>query len=322
MIKRRRIRQRILSMPNYPKWVYLFIIALVLYFFIICFRSVGDRVTFFDHDRVNVLFYGAEPMVLSFGIGDAGNYVLYFDPSTEMYTVGGYGYYRIGSLEKLAQIEKDYDLLRRTVASALSTDIDYYFSPKETTVYGGESSATDLEKFSLLRRILSFHERTNAHIMDRLLLAWVVLSHKQVDFVELKTTFLEKKGNSARFQEGEFARYYKGFFYERTLRESRNELKIVYNESYKSAATLSRILEGQGIRIVDIAKHDDPKQDQCVLLVDEHLVPAKTFLSPTSIVPLVAAFIRDELRCGVRITNLDDADMYLLVGNRLEELWK
>jgi hypothetical protein len=162
-------------MPNYPKWVYFFICALIVYFVIIWVRSVGDRVTFFDHDRVNVLFYGAEPMVLSFGIGDAGNYVLYFDPSTEMYTVGGYGYYRIGSLEKLAQIEKDYDLLRRTVASALSTDIDYYFSPKETAVYGGESSATDLEKFSLLKHIVSFQERTNAHLMDRILLAWVVL---------------------------------------------------------------------------------------------------------------------------------------------------
>ncbi|KXK08849.1 MAG: hypothetical protein UZ21_OP11001000405 [Microgenomates bacterium OLB22] len=321
-MRKRRRNQRILQIPHYPKWVFIFIGALLLYILLVVARSIGDRVTFFDHDRVNVLFYGAEPRVLSLGIGDAGNYVLYFDPSTEVYTVGGYGYYRIGSLEKLAQIEKDYDLLRRTLASALSTDIDYYFSPKETVIYDGDTSATNLDKFSLIRNILSIHERTNAHLLDRIFLAWVVLTHKQVDFVELKTSFLEKSSSGNRFQEAEFARYYKGFFYERTLREGRSELKILYNGSFKSATTLSRILEGQGIRVVDIARHDDQKQDQCLLLVDENLVPPKSFLSPTGKLPLVAAFIRDELHCAVRVTSLDDADMYLLVGKRLEELWK
>ena len=55
------------------------------------------------------------------------------------------------------------------------------------------------------------------------------------------------------FQDKDFAKKYQGFLYNRIYRKEKKTVQIQYENSYKTAVFISKIIEGDGIRIVDLS---------------------------------------------------------------------
>ena len=155
------------------KILYGFIWVIVLYVIFIGFRAFRQSILLDSLDRINIVYYGDEVELLSFGLKDKVNYIVSFSHKDKVSVPGGYGRYNVGALGKLAQIEKDPQLIARTFSSMASAHVDYYIMPKKPDVYDADS--TDDPSYSpreLVTRLFSSDQLTNANIFDKLFIAY------------------------------------------------------------------------------------------------------------------------------------------------------
>lgn len=306
-----------------PRFVILFVSLLVVYVSVITVRTLLKAGEFQGRDRINIVLYGKTPLVLSLGLTDAVSYIVPFENDYKVRMPGGYGQYPIGSLGKLSALEHNPELLRQTFSSIVSAHVSYVFIPKKTVIYFDTHTNDTFSpsKTALLQAIISPGYSSNADIVDKAFLFANLLTRTKIDFIQLKSTFL--KPDSKDFSEKAFFDYYQGFFYEKSLRDERTELRIEYSTSYQAAKTLSRILEGQGIRVVDITRVSGTPE-KCSLGVDERTM--KTYTTAWFIkrrdYPESARFIEKLFNCDIRSKRLDSVDEKLTLGSILEAKWK
>ena len=291
----------------------IFVGLVSLYLIVMGARAAADSLSFMRRDRITMVVYGASPVVVSLGLSDSVSYILFFDNSMKVKAVGGYGEYKIGSIQKLAQLSGDEDLLRRTFSSVLSSHVDYYFAPKQKEVY---FETKKLENFSsskaaYVSTVASPQQMTNANFLERVYLLTALLKMRKLDFTQLKTNFVVPGTDGDTFDEDDFFHYYQGFFYEPSLRNERDEVKIIYKDSLSADKNVSRILEGEGIRIIDLDRQDN-KLRRCLVQIDPSAM-IKTQI------PKAAQFIVDALKCDTKVANIDDATILLYVGEDVEE---
>lgn len=238
-------------------------------------RSVGTSLFFSPRNRITMVYYGQTPKILSVGRADGVNYEFFFNTDKKVLVPGGYGRYRIGALGKLAEIEKNRKLIANTFSSMLSAQVDYDMSG-------------------------------HIALLDRVYLYFLLLQQKKSDYISLKTDYVNP-ANPDEFSENSFQKKYKGFFYDKRLREEGKNVSLVYS-TYSSVKTLSRIMEGKGIRVVDVSFR--PKMGPECYIIDS----AKT--SATS------QYLANVYSCSIRAGTVSGADIQMVLGKKLESQWE
>lgn len=204
-------------------------------------------------DRVNILVHMKDKITYySISTTDDVNYLIYFYPDSKIIVPGGYKYYRFGALAKLAELEKKQEILKKSFSSATSSFTDFYFYPTKPEVLYGRSIPKEVH-FPGLSDL--FFTQSNANLLDRIYLLLRFLSSAKPQFTLLPSPKLEE----------DFAKAYQGFFYSKTYRNERRLVQIIYTKKYKTANLISRILEGNGIQVVNIS-YDDKTYNTCSII--------------------------------------------------------
>lgn len=255
-----------------------FVLVIVcVYILISIIRSFAHSLFFSHKGRITLLYYADVPKIVSIGRADGVNYELFYNADKRILVPGGYGRYRIGALARLAEIEKKPELLTRAFSSAISAQVDYTMT-------------------------------NNAQIpfLDRVYLYFLLLQQKKSDFITLNTRYVDP-ANMADYSENSFQKKYKGFFYDKQLRMEGKNISIVY-ATYSSVKTLSRIIEGEGIRVVDVSYEPRAKRD-CYII--EH--------GPHS---LTATYLAATYKCTLKEGVVKGADIQFVLGSKLEQDWE
>lgn len=231
----------------------LFIILLLVYILFLIAKSFRNSIIIRRPDRVDIIYYGSSTALMSLGLSDGVNYIAFFDNDLKINVPGGYGRYRIGSLGKLAELEKKNSLIEKAFSSATSSYVDFYILPKKSPIFfegGADEKDFYIPKLNILDVFLPLRFETDANFLDRLYLFLKLIDARKNEFLELNTN-ITVKGADKIFSEEDFARKYKGFFYQKSLREEEKNIQILFND-YNTAGAFARILEGEGINVVDL----------------------------------------------------------------------
>jgi len=213
---------------------------------IIILRQLFTSAFFIKQDRINILMYSSEPIYYSLEKAGEVHYLTTFYADSRTAVPGGYDEYRIGSLGKLVTLEKNPELLKRTFSRITGSMIDYYFFPRSETIYYGSNEKVRLPS---LKEFFLFD--TNGNFFDRIYLSLQFFGKHLTDFEEIHIKKVQA-GETVLLSDATFARQYLGYFYHKSLRKENKTVQILYANSYKSAKNLSRIIDGEGIRVVDV----------------------------------------------------------------------
>lgn len=296
---------------NQTSYVKIGLFLLLFYGIFFGVGAVGRSILFSPQDRLNLVFYSDKTHFLSLSRSQSVHYTLAFDNEIEVAVPGGYGRYRIGALGRLSDIDKKPVIIQKAFSSATSSYVDYYFLPKKNAIHDFDDETdpkTNLPKFSLMTVFFAKNYYTNAGFFDRLYLFFLLLDKRKTDFIGLSARTLSwGKGNV--FSEDSFQKKYKGFFYQAYLRNEEKNVKIVYR-TYKSAKTLSRIIEGQGIRVVDL-EHLEDKNISQDCSIKEQGKPSQT-----------SRFLAHAFGCKIGQGEVSGADIAFSLGTALEKGWE
>lgn len=213
---------------------------------IVTLRQLFESAFFIKEDRINILFYSSKPIYYSFEKGGEVHYVTTFNADSRTAVPGGYSIYRMGALGKLIMLEKNPELLKRTFSRITGSMIDYYFYPQTEEVYYGSEESVRIPSFGEI-----FFLSTNANVFDRLYIYMQFVGKHHTDFEEIHIKKIQT-GDSILLSDTTFARQYLGYFYHKTLRKENKTVQLLYRDSYIAAQSMSRVIDGEGIRVVDI----------------------------------------------------------------------
>lgn len=299
------MRKHIESKKNKYWIITFFIIACFAYGMIIFIRSIQQSFFSLHKDRINVLFYREQTDFLSFGLTDKVHYWISFDNDLMIDVPGGYGQYKIGSIARLAQLEKKPQLIRNAFSSATSAFVHFYFYPKKIITY------TEMKKSnafsSSMSIVFSPHYNTNASLTDRILLFFIMLNKRKNDFLHFES---RRTSSGSIFLDGQFSDLYKGYFYQKKFREEGKKVSIIYS-NYSAVERLSRILEGEGIRIVD-QTFEKKSNSQCII---------EDTLHDHERVSLTSSYIAEIFHCRI-INKKKGGNLLFVLGGHLEKEWE
>lgn len=260
---------------------------------------------FVNHpDRINVVFYGEKTAFYSFGKTDNINYFTYMYPDFKMLIPGGYGYYRVGALGKLISLEKKPDLFIRGFSTVNSTFVNFYFYPPSDKIYYGDKNSSSVF-FPSLSQI--WFRASNTNLLDRVYIWLLFATAKKSDFANLAADVVKNQQQKKLVDESGLPKRYQGFFYQKTYRDEMKSVQIIYTKQYNSAVIISQILEGSGIRVVDISQGN--KQPKVCVVSEEG-----SSLSQTA-KDLAKFFHCDLIKAKTRVS-----DIILDLGNQ-EAAW-
>ena len=274
--------------------------GIVFGFFLVCliyyiFKSAVSSVFLKGNDKTNVVFYGKNTRLYSIGISDT-YYILTFSPTSKVLIPGGYGKYRLGAIGKIASLDRDPDLIKRAMSSATSSFVDLYFYTNSGTIFYEDPAKYEL--FPTLKEF--FLSKSDASLIDRFFVC-VNLSNRNKNFYKIINL-------SDDFSEETFNKNYQGSFYSKILREEGENLQIRYRKSYQTAKIVSRIVEGEGIRVVDLSESKYASKN-CRLIIKNEKKQTKTVKS-----------LANFFHCQVISGETEISDIILELGD-LEEKW-
>jgi len=220
---------------------------------------------FINHpDRINLVFYGEKTAFYSWGKTDNVNYFAYMYPDLKIFIPGGYGYYRIGALGKLVSLEKKPDLFIRGFSAATSTLVNFYFYPPSDKIYYGNENSTSIFFPSLAQIWLG---ASNASLLDRIYIWLMFATAKKSDFANLASDVIKNHQQEKLLNQDGLSKRYQGFFYQKTYRNEMKTVQIIYTKEYLGAVIVNQMLEGSGIRVVDISQGE--KQPKVCVVSEE-----------------------------------------------------
>ncbi len=265
-------------------------------------KSVRSSIVLKGFDRLNVVIYSQTPVFYSLALNNI-SYFIPFQADYEMLIPGGYGQYRLGALGKLVYLEKKPEIIKRAFSAATSSFVDIYFYPRSTTIYYGSNFHPSVfpSPFAI------FLSQSNASWLDRVILFYMFSYRNKNQYKLIEDLPIEKTGNVLSFDRDAFFKKYQGFLYEKSFRELNDTIQIKYAKNYKTAQLISQILEGEGIRVVDISEEGGDDLNTCIVLQKEK--PDITVLS-----------MAKHLGCSGEKGSTDISDIILSLGS-LEEEW-
>ena len=241
---------RKISPKRNGRFVWLLLLFLLVGYFLFVFvRSVTHSLIFLKKDRLNLVFYGKNTVFLSLGLNDGVYYQIPYRNDLLVTIPGGYGTYKIGSLGRLSELEKNPALIQKTFSYSTSSMVDFYFYPKKTQVYSDTTVLSAIESIPRFQTVLSFNYRSNGSLFERAVLFFVLVGKRRSDFIELNT---QELGRGT----------YQGYFYQKSFRTEGKKVSLLYTH-YATAHRLAQILEGEGIRVVDLSSKNE--KENCII---------------------------------------------------------
>lgn len=281
---------------NSKKKKFTFHIALLIfafYFLILIYRNITGSVFLNNKERINVVFYGDTPKFYSLSSVDV-NYLIKFPSEVEILVPGGYGKYRVGALGKLASLENKPEIMKKAFSSTTGTLVDLYFYPKDTEIYYNGLDEKNFPKYSEV-----LFSGSNANTLDRLFLFFKFFDRNDSDY----KTITFKKNN---FDAVQFRKDIQGNFYKKIYRRLGTNVQIIYQESYSTAMLFSNLLEGEGIRVVDLSKEKINNPKKCRVIMKKPDV--------------VSNAIGEFFGCERQVGETAISDIIFILGN-LENEW-
>lgn len=236
----------------------LILVAAVI--LIILVRQLLASLFFSPKDRLNVVFYGANTVYYSLGKSDHVDYFISFYPDLKVSVPGGYGENRVGGLGKLVSLEGKPDIFRKAFSVTTASTVDrYFYNPSQNIYYGQDKLDITTLKQPAIHDI--FFNASDANFFDRLYVFLQFLNRGRDDFEEID--YRSYVGNDEMFfQDKDFERRYQGYLYNRMYRTEQKTVQILYPSSYKTALYVSKVIDGDGIRVVDLTQYDPPKHGE------------------------------------------------------------
>ena len=254
--------KRGLSRESFYKLVYL-VLALALGFFVI--RSFAGSLFITRGDRINFVIYDENPALYSISQAGGVNYAINFLPDLKIEVPGGYKNYRLGALGKLVELTGRPDIVRRTMSGAVSTFVNFYFHPSGARIYYGARRPAGFFIFPSFYKVFVYS--SNAGFFDRLYLFLQLVNINKNNFTVIDDYPTEKISGERLYDEGKFMKRYQGYFYQKTYRTENKTVQIIYSKNFKSAAAISRVLDGTGIRVADLTIDENMKEaEQCLVI--------------------------------------------------------
>ena len=287
------------------KAIYLIILVVLGY---IILKFFQNSLFFTKKDRINIAFYSDKPVFMSLGLSDNIHYNSTLNNDWKILVPGGYGYYKVGAIGKLAQLQKDVDLVSRAFSSAYSNKVDYYFVSSKDDIYIDLIKNNDddvIGDLNFFKNIFFGGYITNANFLDKIYIFFSLAPKRRSDFSRVDLSVcLDKDGV---VKEDVCMKKYQGYFYQKYLREEDKTIQIYY-QSYSSATMLSRILEGEGVSVVDYTQVST-NGAKCEVLENtpEHSATAK--------------FLSQYFGCNLKVADVDIADIRFILGTDLEKKW-
>ena len=281
----------------------VFILILLLIGLYFTYKNVTSSVFLKERDKINVVFYGENTRFYSLDRKNI-NYLLSFPNSVKVIVPGGYGEYKVGAVGKLASLEKKPEIIGKTFSAATSTLVDLYFYPKKTTIYHQNSSnSNNLQTFKEI-----FLTNSNASLIDRLFLFYFFTTNNREDYQTIDLKPFELGDDNAIFDYNSFYKKFQGSFSQKTYRNYDINVQIIYTKSYKTALLLSQMIEGEGIRVVDLSIQDE-FIPSCLLITSKKISTTKTYQR-----------LADFFKCRLKIGETTVSDIILILGD-LEKKW-
>lgn len=242
-----------------------------------------DRINIFLHAQDRITYYSISTV-------DDVNYLVYFRPNLKITVPGGYKLYRFGALAKLSELDKDPELLKKAFSSATSSFVDFYFFPKDPEILYG-TSIPDTVRYPSFAEL--FFDHSNASLLDRIYLYLRFVSSGKTQFSIIPSPKVE----------ADFAKSYQGYFYKKTYRNEKRIVQIIYTKKYETADLISRVLEGNGIRVADLT--EDSKPHNTCMIIENTGQHSKTAED-------LSAFFRCQLQKG----DTGTFDIIFILGDR------
>jgi len=251
--------------------------------------------------------YGPKTAYYSLDQETGRHYLISFYPDLKMAVPGGYGEYRVGSLGKLAYLDKNEDLLKKTFAVSTATFIHAYFYPGNEDVYYGEAGEDKPRKPSVSDILFL---PSNVSILDRIYLASFVFPTRNEDYY-LITYQAEKnaKRNDIFFKDKAYIKDSIGLLFQKKYRDEGHNIQVLYRKNYAVAQKIGKLLEGNGIRVSDLSL-DLNRSTECTVLEDSD-TPSYT-----------ARSMAEYFGCRVVREKTDVYDNIIVLGSVLEEAWE
>lgn len=283
------------------KKIILLCIVIFTTFLYLGIKSIRSTVVFKKKDRINVVIYSKSPVFYSIAINEV-SYFIPFIADYEMLIPGGYGMYRLGALGKLVHLEKKPDLIQKTFSSATSSFVDLYFYPPDVSVYYGNVKQPSV--FPKPQDI--FLSRTNGSWIDRFVIFTLFTNRNKNKYKIIQDLPVIRKNSTIIFDRDKFFKKYQGFLYKKTYRTLNETVQILYKHSYSTAYIIDQILEGEGIRVVDISQ-DDKNEGSCI--IRQNTEPDETTIG-----------IADHFQCSYEKGKTQISDIIISLGS-LENDW-
>ncbi len=275
------------KVKNFP--IFLFLFLFLIYWLI---KNLTTSVFLKNKERINVVFYSKNTTFFSLSQHDV-NYLFSFPSSAEVLVPGGYGNYKVGALGKLVSLEDKPVLLKKVFSGATSSFIDLYFYPVKTEIYYDNFDSPNFPGFSEV-----FLSKSNANFIDRLFLLGKLFDRNQSNYKIISLT-------KALFDQSQFGRDFQGSFYKKSYRNIGTNVQIIYTKSYSTANFLSQIIDGEGIKVVDISQSDSDTAN-CRIIAKK--------------IDVVGRALSDFFGCPVKTGETTISDIILEVGS-LEKDW-
>lgn len=256
-------------------------------------------------DRINLVVYDKYPVFYSLGIKDKTDYKIVFYPDLKVTVPGGYDRYRIGALGKLVSLEKKPDIFKKTFSSATFSFVDYYFYPTSSEVYYGQrQNVLSGSKWSII-----FFSKSNARFFDRLFLIFNCYFKRNSDFIELSLVDEKNNNKDMTLMTSDTLKSLLGYLYKISYRDEKFNVQLIYSNSYATANLIAQIIEGNGIRVVDISQKELNDNESCELItqIDQSSQTVKD--------------LKDFFYCRLTKRKADVSDIVLKLGS-LEKNWE
>lgn len=269
---------------------YLVLVLLIVFFIA---QQLQQSILFNHKDRINILFYDSNPVMYSIGTVDNVHYKLEFDPQTTMLIPGGYGSYKLKSLGELAHLDNKPSIIQKGFSSLMSSTVHFYFYKNPNT----KDRENDFSK-------IMFYQ-SNVSMLNRIILGFIISQKKQSDFslirIDNKDAILDTS------LEDSLLNKFQGYFYQNDLRAENKNVQLIFH-TRSSINTLSRVIEGDGIRVVDLTYHDE--------------IGKRCTITTNSNAPSTEHYFSSLFRCIIKRGDTGGQDMIIELGSDIEQEWE
>lgn len=283
------INKKIKRKKNRLYFIFLFFL---FYFLVFFYKNISSSVFIKRKDRVNIVFYSNNTSFFSLSKKDL-SYFIQFPPETRVLVPGGYGNYKLGSLGKLVSLEKNPDLFRKTFSAATSTFVDLYFFPRKVEIYYQADKRSYFPKISEI-----LFSKSNSNLIDRLILISKLFDKNQSNYkiISIQPDFFNRE---------DFVKDFQGSFYKKLYRDKQATVQILYEKSYSTALLLSQMIDGEGIRVVDLSIEEE-NPNKCLII--------------TKKIDFITQGLSNFFDCQIKLGETVISDIIIKLGS-LENQW-